>query len=236
MAARKKLTDAILQNEAHHKRVEQDIQADQAEKEARKAAIKARREANKSTAFGQLPAEDKAQYSELVQIVPDGRGYTAYQRIDALFGYFIEGSVRGAAKLVGMPEGTILSWAQQSWWKNAIVKIKELKQEDLDVKYTRLIDRTVVEIADRLDNGDEKIHAKTGKPVRVKVGAKDLMLIGAMAFDKRALIRRDPNTISEKVITVQDRNQILADQFKKVGHQGVKVLEGEFEEAETSNG
>ena len=90
-------------------------------------------------------------------------------------------------------------------------------------------------MADRIDNGDEKLD-KAGRKVRLRMSGKDMMLVNAMLFDKRQLLRKEPNTISEKVITVQDRNQILANQFRKMGHAGVKVLEGEFTEEIEDNG
>lgn len=224
----RKLVDGILNNEAHEERINARADKAKSEREERKRRIKARSEANSKTAFNQLPAEEKQRYSELVQMVPDGHGYTAFQRIDALFAYLVEGSVRAAARLCGTSEGTMLGWAQTSWWKGALAKIRDIKQDELDSQYTKIIDRTINEISDRIDNGDERLD-KNGQHVRVKISGKDLMLIGAMAFDKRALIRGKPNHISERVITVHDRNKILATQFRKIGHEGL-VLEGEVVE------
>ena len=220
-----KLTDAILDNPRHKTRVAKT----QAEKdnaaEARKQATKERIKINQSTAFGKLPSEERQKYSELVKIVPNGFGYTAYQRIDAIFAYFVTGYIREAARLCNISENTMLSWAQSSWWKSAIQKVKELKQEELDVQYTSIIDQTVGEIVDRIQNGDERLN-RDGEAVRVKVGAKDLMLVNAMAFDKRALLRRDPTEISQKTITVEDRNKILSEQFRKIAR-NENIIEGE---------
>jgi hypothetical protein len=228
------LKDAILNNEAHEERKQAKADKAKSERAERKRRVKARSEANSKTAFNQLPAEEKQRYSELVRMVPDGHGYTAFQRIDALFAYLIEGTVRRAAKLVGISAGTMLGWSQNSWWKGALEKIREIKQDELDTQYTRIIDRTINEISDRIDNGDERLD-KNGKPVRVKISGKDLMLINAMAYDKRNLVRGKANNITEKVITIQDRNQILATQFRKIGHEGL-VLDGEFQEEEQEDG
>lgn len=232
MANRSKLVDAMLDNDQHTKRVESAKEAEQARHEKQKLETRARIKANKNTAFGKLPAEEKGKYTELLQIVPNGRGWTAYQRIDAIFAYFVTGYIREAARLCSIPEGTLLSWAQSSWWKSAMQKVKDLKQDELDVQYTQIIDKAIVELNDRLDLGDERLD-KEGMPVRVKVGAKDLMLINAMAFDKRALLRRDPTNISEKVITVEDRNTILAEQFRKIAR---PILEGEVSDQEENDG
>ena len=234
--ANRELTDAILDNEEHSRRVAKAQEREQEEKATRKEAIAARRKANKNTAFNQLPAEEKQKYSELVKIVPNSKGFTAYQRIDAIFAYFVTGRVREAARLCNINENTILTWAQSSWWKSAIQKVKELKQEELDVQYTSIIDQTVGEIVDRIQNGDERLN-RDGEAIRVKVGAKDLMLVNAMAFDKRALLRRDPTEISQKTITVEDRNKILSEQFRKIAKEGT-LIEGEVIETneEITNG
>jgi len=219
-----KLADAIMGNGRAEARKEAAIKRQQKE-EAKKKHDEARSKLITST-FQTLPADERKKYSELMKIVPNGYGYTCYQRIDALFAYFVEGSIRGAARLLGMSEGTILSWAQSSWWKTSIQKIRELKAEELDVQYTKVIDRTLVHLEDRLENGEERMD-KHGDVHRVKVGARDLMLINAMAYDKRALQRGDPTAISGKSeLTADDRNKALADQFRKIA-KGENIIEGE---------
>lgn len=218
-----KLADFIVGN----KRAElmKERKKTREEREASKRKHEAARAKTITSTFQTLPADERRKYSELVQLVPNGFGYTCYQRIDALFAYFVEGTIRGAARLIGMSEGTILSWAQSSWWKQAIDKIRELKQDELDTQYTKIIDKTIVEIADRLDLGEEKM-TRNGDKVRIGVGAKDLMLINAMAYDKRALVRGKPTSITQKTITADDRNKILVAQYKKIAH-GESIIDVE---------
>lgn len=224
-----KLADAIMGNGRDERRKEakakrhRDEEAQRKHEEARAKLI--------TSTFQTLPADERKKYSELVKIVPNGYGYTCYQRIDAIFAYFVEGTIRGAARLIGMSEGTILSWAQSSWWKAAIQKVRELKADELDVQYTKIIDKTLEHLEDRLENGDERV-TKMGEIVKVAVGARDLMVINAMAYDKRALQRGDPTAINGKTeLTADDRNKALADQFRKIA-KGESIIEGEIEPVE----
>lgn len=196
-----------------------------------------RKHRHKTSTFQTLPLDERLHYSGLVALVPDDRGYTAYQRIDALFAYLITASIPKAARLVGMKETTLQSWVHgSSWWHGALAKAKELKQEELDVQYTMILEKTIAGIVDRLDTGEEKV-LQSGKVVKAGVSLKDLMLTNAIAYDKRALLRGDATTITEKIITIDDRNSILAEQFRKIAKgETLHVINGTVLEKTESGG
>ena len=71
------------------------------------------------------------------------------------------------------------------------------------------------ELIDRLQNGDEVI-TKDGDVRQKKIGAKDLAWIMSIIHDKRALLRGDPTSRTEKI----DTAKILDDMAKRFAEMG----------------
>lgn len=169
----------------------------------------------RTSTFQTLPYEDRQRYGDMLRLVPDDRGYTAYQRIDAIFAYFVSGSYDGAAQQLGLSSNTVKGWARQPWWKLALNKLKEIKQDELDDKYSIILEKTLETVMDRLVNGEEVI-TKDGKRIRKPVSMRDAMLVNAISYDKRALHRGDPTSRTERVVTIEEKLSEQANNFKMI--------------------
>ena len=188
---------------------------------------------NKKSWFQRLPLETRREFGELLHIVPNGYGYTQFQRIDALFQYIAFGSCYKVAKELKLPESTVLAWAKSDWWKQSVALIKEAKQEELDTKYTQVLDRSMEEIMERLENGDEHVVAG-GEIVNLKVKTRDLVNIQTVIYKNRALMRGEPTSNSGKAST-EDKLQQLMDQFKQIAGRTIDITPT-TEEEETDDG
>lgn len=177
----------------------------------------------KTSTYQTLPYEDRQRYGDILKLAPDGVGYTAYQRIDGIFAYFVSGSYKEAAKQLGMSEGTLIGWARQPWWKLALAKLKEIKQDELDDKYSIILEKTLDTVLDRLTNGEEFV-GKDGVKGRKAVSMRDAMLVNAISYDKRALHRGDPTSRTERIITVEEKLSEQANNFKMIARKE-KVIE-----------
>lgn len=196
-----------------------------AKKQAEVKDKKSRKKREVTSVFETLPYDERLNYSELLKVIPSGHGKTSFQRVDALFGYFATGNLREAARMAKINENTVLGWAQQQWWKEGIQKIKEAKDEEMDRLYTQALDKSIVGVLDRIENGEEHV-TKDGDVVLKQVGGKDMMLINAMLYDKRNLLRNNGKLVVEHKITTDERLQILADQFRKISRS--KTIDGEI--------
>lgn len=128
--------------------------------------------------------------------------------------YAVTGNSRRAAEITKVPEGTIRSWKSQDWWLEIQSRIVREQDEELDVKLTKLVDKAVDQVNDRLDNGDYVYNPKNDKIIRKPVNAKDLAIVTAITVDKRQLLRGQPTSRVEKVST-DERLKKLANQFKQ---------------------
>jgi hypothetical protein len=125
--------------------------------------------------------------------------YTAEEKLASVLAYVMTGSVRGVVRLTGFKQQVISDWKNNSsWWPDAYAKVKKQKQEEIDGSLTSIIHASSGAIMDRILNGDEVID-KNGDVVRRALSGKDVAWIFGVTFDKRALLRGDPTSRTEKV-------------------------------------
>lgn len=150
--------------------------------------------------------------------------FTADDKMAAVMAYLITGGNSSKAvelaAVPGLKPATLRQWKSRcAWWDKAEQHAKTLLQTDLDYAYTRMLHRTEKEIFDRVENGDT-VLAKDGSMVRKPLGGKDLMYIHGIIHDKRAMIRGEPTSRTEKV-NPMDVVQELAKVLQKQGEQTV---------------
>lgn len=124
-----------------------------------------------------------------------------------------------AAELSAVPDmkpATIRQWKSRcAWWEKAEGFAKHLLQKDLDRAYTKMLHRTEQEIFNRVEEGDV-VLLKDGSQVRKPLGGKDLMYIHGIIHDKRAMIRGEPTSRTERV-NPMDVVKELANLLQKQG-------------------
>ena len=137
--------------------------------------------------------------------------YTKEQKIEAVT-LFCQGySLNEISRALDIPPTTMKNWRERStWWDDIALKNKKDKQVELDNKLTETIHKTIDQLNDRLNNGDEK-QSRSGELQRVPLSGRDLASILATLYEKRALIRGEATSIkTESTTTLQS----LEDKFK----------------------
>tara|TARA_R110002020_G_scaffold2465_2_gene11548 strand:- start:531 stop:1178 length:648 start_codon:yes stop_codon:yes gene_type:complete len=155
-------------------------------------------------------------------IVGNNTKYTPEQRIMAATYYAVTGSSLQAAdkcKASGtaIPASTIRKWKNTtSWWKPVLHEVRKAKQEELDAKLTSIIMEGAEKLEDRVRNGNIKLNPKTGELNRIPMTSGELAkdAVG-IPYDKRALMRGDPTSRTEKV-DPKTMLEELAKQFVKI--------------------
>lgn len=162
----------------------------------------------------------------------DGKTWDYKSRVTAVTAYLATGSNTEAAAVIGASEGTIRNWRKAQWWNEIAFEIKQRKNDELDAKLSKIIDKVADTIEDRLENGEAHYDTRNGTIVRVPVKMKDAAVVGAIGFDKRQLLRGDVTSRTETVSTDQ-RLQSLAEQFKGFATgETIEAEEADFEEIE----
>lgn len=143
-----------------------------------------------------------------------GKRWSVQERLKAAMAYLITGNSLDASKVCGIPDKTIRDWTRETWWSDFIAEARKEKNDELDAAFTSILAKTVGEIKDRVENGDEVIQ-KDGSKARRKVSARDATLVAAVLVDKRAILRGEPTRIS-KTVNEKDRLKELVSDLEGV--------------------
>ncbi len=139
-------------------------------------------------------------------------------KIQAAICYMITGTVNGVERLTGISHQTVSEWKNKSqWWPLVMAKVKKDKQDELDAEITGLIHESTAALRDRLENGDE-VLLKDGERIETfqrKLSGKDISSIINTLYDKRAMLRGDPTSITAKANS-GDVLKELKDTFEKI--------------------
>lgn len=138
---------------------------------------------------------------DLSELYSSRARYTADEKLCAVTAYVMTGTVAGAVRLTGFKQQVISDWKNNSsWWPDAYASVKKMKQEEIDGAMTTIVHAASGQILDRIMNGDEVISSDGEKRRRLMSG-KELGWVLGITYDKRALLRGDPTSRSEKVDT-----------------------------------
>ena len=165
-----------------------------------------------------------------------GRGakwHSEEDRIKAATVYAVTGNASEVEKVTGIPAGTVRQWKTQEWWPQVVDRVRQEKDDELDVKFTKIVDKTIDQIQDRLEKGDYYYNVKSGTVERKPIGGKELSVMTSIFVDKRELLRRNQQSHVEQA-SVKQLLQQVAEGFRKMaGKQpNQTVLEGEIVDAE----
>lgn len=159
---------------------------------------------------------------------------TREQKVSAAVAYLMGNSLTRSAKIAGVTKPTIFDWKyRSSWWGDLLTHLKTYHDADLEARTTGVINKTLGEIEDRIEKGDEVV-TKDGDTVRKRVGARDMAIIFGTLYDKRQLMRSQPTSISESS-TESDRLKRLREQFEDLAEKKVNAFEGQYTRVDTDD-
>ena len=151
------------------------------------------------------------------------------KKIEVVTTYLTLGNAPMVEAVTGVPRGTIRQWKMMEWWKELESQIRNEEDAELDVKLSKVINKSLDAVLDRVDNGDFIFDSKTSKFHRKPVHMRDALKAVTEVYDKRQLLRGKPTSRVEKQ-TIQDNLAKLAAEFIKFSKS--KTIEGEVIDAE----
>jgi hypothetical protein len=168
------------------------------------------------------------------RLTKQGSKYSDEDRRGVVIEYFITGSMTKVAKSTGIPRRTLNDWKNTDWWDELATSVRHEKNEELDANLTKLIDSSFEQAQDRVENGDFRL-TKDNELIRVPMGGRDLVMSGAIVYDKRQLHRNQPTSISSKSDTLAQHIKLFEEIAAEVQAKQAKranSIPGECEEVE----
>lgn len=138
------------------------------------------------------------------------------KKIAAVAQYLILGNMSLVAASTGIDVDLLRHWKMQPWWSDTEKEIRATENIEIDGKLTKIVDRSLDAVMDRLDNGDYIYNQKTGQIVRKPVNMKDAVSASKEMLTKRELLRGNATERKETTqISMQDQLKALALEFAK---------------------
>lgn len=158
--------------------------------------------------------------------------YTDAKKVEVVTTYLVLGKAPMVEAVTKVPATTIRAWKMQPWWKELEQEIRADESAELDGKLSKIIDRSLDCVIDRIENGDFILDSRTGSVKRVPVKMKDVHKVSADLIDKRDLIRKKEYVKQDKT-TIDEVIKKLAYHFAEFAlrsnktHREEIVIEGE---------
>ena len=137
------------------------------------------------------------------------------KRIEAVTTYLALGNMAETSRVINVPLETLKDWKTQDWWKTYVEDIQSESNVATDKKISKIIDKALDLLIDRMDEGNYQYDQARGKLVKVPLNAQDLNKVTSSLFDKRQLIRKQPTSIKTNPENTEARLLKLAQEFAK---------------------
>ena len=146
-----------------------------------------------------------------------GKQYNPEHKYNAVVAYLATGNLRIAAASCNIAYETIRYWKQQPWWKEFEFEIANTKRTETKNKLSKLVDKSLDLIQDRLDNGDFALNQKTGEVIRRPVQIRDLNQVFANIMQRQEALekRKLEESALQQQESVKDTLKMLAEEFSK---------------------
>lgn len=142
--------------------------------------------------------------------------YSDAQKVEVAKAYLALGcNATLTARTMKMSLETLKDWKTKAWWQTLVGEIKKEEKLEVSSRLGKLINKTLVQLEDRVDHGDHVLNQKTGEIVRKPLGAKDLVVVTNMGMERREIIEKQTE---EKHTSMSNEEKLiaLAERFAKL--------------------
>jgi transposase-like protein len=145
----------------------------------------------------------------------NNKHWSQSQKIEAVLTYIATGSEVKTAAATGIPKNTLHIWRYQPWWKELQQQIQDERDDEINADISKILQKSMETVSDRLVNGDFGFNQKTGEIFRKPVNLKDAHKVTIDMIDKRNLLNGKPTSRTEKVDT-NNQLDFLAKKFAEM--------------------
>ena len=153
------------------------------------------------------------------------------QRIELVTTWLATGNLALTAATLGIPEVTARRWKAMPWFKQLVTDIRDQENLALDAKLSKVVNKSVDALLDRVENGDFQFDQRVGKFVRKPISARDASNVTRDMIDRRTLLQGQKEPVQNNERQMTERLLKLAEEFSKFSR--MKVISGEATDVST---
>jgi hypothetical protein len=135
------------------------------------------------------------------------------------------GNLALTAATLSIPEVTMRRWKATPWWKQMVEDIRNEENLQLDAKLSKVVDKSVEALLDRVEKGDFQYDQKTGSMIRKPISARDASTVTRDMIDRRELLQGKKIVEKNNERKMDEKLLKLAEEFAKFSR--MKTIEPE---------
>lgn len=137
-------------------------------------------------------------------------------KIKAVSQYLVLGNMKLVSATTGVGHQLLRAWKAQPWWKEIEAQIRATENVQMDSKLSKIVDKSLDAVLDRVENGEFVYNQKTGTIIRKPAAMRDIARVSVDMISKRELLRGNATERKETTqISVADQLAQLALEFAK---------------------
>lgn len=138
------------------------------------------------------------------------------KKIEVVSQFLVLGNMKMVAAITGVSYELVRQWKTQGWWRELEQEIRQTQNIEMDTKLSKIVDRSLDAVLDRVENGDFIYDQKSGEIRRKPAALRDLHRVSVDSISKRELLRGNATERKEtSQISVAEQLQMLAAEFAK---------------------
>ena len=158
--------------------------------------------------------------------------YSTEQKYDILEKIEIYGNLREVSRQSGVPYNTLLSWKKQEWYHSMMSDIRAAARAEMTSKMSRIVDKALAAVEDRIENGEKILNNKTGKFITKPVVLRDVARVASDLLGKQVKLEELASKEAHKDENISDTLQQLAKEFARFNRKDkAEVVDVDFKEA-----
>jgi hypothetical protein len=146
-----------------------------------------------------------------------GYKFPVEKRIEVVTKWLAIGNMRKVADLTGVSYQLCRMWKQEKWWQEIVDEVQASRHNQVNTKLSKIVDKSLAMIQDRLTNGDFIFNNKTGTVERKEVSLKDATKVATDLLTRQAVLQKQEQdqTVQQTAGTIKDQLAMLALEFAK---------------------
>jgi len=147
----------------------------------------------------------------------DSHAHKPEVKYNCVVTWLATGNLRIAASTVNVPYNTARYWYTQPWWKEFEFEIANSKRTKTNNKLSKIVDKSLDLLEDRLENGEMVLNNKTGELIRKPVQVRDLnqVLNNVLTRQEALEKQKKEQSVLQQQESVADLLKQLAGEFAK---------------------
>ena len=141
--------------------------------------------------------------------------YTWESKIKIVATMLATGNMAHAARTHNVDYATLQDWKKKPWWPKLVAEVRSAARSDLQTKMSKIVNKALDAVEDRIENGEVILNNKTGELLRKPASLRDVSTVANNMLHQQIQIEKLDKGATVQQETMQDLLKQLHGEFAK---------------------